>query len=292
MSIEQWRMFVAVVDEGGFAQAGEALFKTQSTISHGIRRIEKSLGKELFELQGRKALLTPLGAALLPQARKLVSQSVALEQRALSHSTAVQQEAAIAVDTLYPESLRHRVVRRCQQKFPALNLRIYETSLSRAAELLEEGKVNLAIASKLPRMTISHFCVRIELVAVCSPAHQLAMKDRLSIESLASYRQLVILDSGIRNQTDSGWLGSVQRLSVDSVHAQVNACRAGLGFAWLPYWAISEDLKCGRLRALPLIDGQVREVSLFAGYHPDFIEDPIVNCLRDRLCRNSDEELR
>ena len=38
-SLEQWGILAAVIDEGGFAQAAEALHKSQSAISYGVARL-------------------------------------------------------------------------------------------------------------------------------------------------------------------------------------------------------------------------------------------------------------
>ncbi|MCL2920222.1 helix-turn-helix domain-containing protein [Shewanella litorisediminis] len=48
ISLEQWRTFIAVVDCGGFAQAGDSLHKTQPTISQSIKKLEQVVGKPLF----------------------------------------------------------------------------------------------------------------------------------------------------------------------------------------------------------------------------------------------------
>lgn len=43
-TLDQWRMLQAVVEHGGFAQASEAIFKSQSTISSSIRLVKQGLG--------------------------------------------------------------------------------------------------------------------------------------------------------------------------------------------------------------------------------------------------------
>src|SRR3546814_7297595 len=61
ISLEQWRALTAVVEVGGYAQAAEALNKTQSTITYAVQKIESLLGLKIFEIQGRKAQLTREG---------------------------------------------------------------------------------------------------------------------------------------------------------------------------------------------------------------------------------------
>jgi DNA-binding transcriptional LysR family regulator len=66
------RTFVAVVDNAGFTRAAERVGRTQSTISLQIKKLEQSLGKRVFERDGRELLLTPDGEILLNYARQLL----------------------------------------------------------------------------------------------------------------------------------------------------------------------------------------------------------------------------
>lgn len=105
ISLEQWRAFVATVECGGFLQAAEHLFKSQSAVSHSVNRMEVLLGHELFIIEGRKAVLTPLGQALLPQAKHLLGAAQKLEQLANQYQPGLFNELALAVDVLFPLEL-------------------------------------------------------------------------------------------------------------------------------------------------------------------------------------------
>ena len=43
VTLEQWRTLVAVVDAGGYAQAAEALHKSQSAITYAVQKLETQL---------------------------------------------------------------------------------------------------------------------------------------------------------------------------------------------------------------------------------------------------------
>ena len=64
VSLEQWRAFIAVVEAGGYAPAGEQIHKTQSSVSYAVQRIEQALDVKLFVKQGRKAVLSAAGEVL------------------------------------------------------------------------------------------------------------------------------------------------------------------------------------------------------------------------------------
>ena len=64
ISLEQWRALVGIVESGGYAQAAERLHKSQSTLTYAIQQLERRIGARAFEIQGRKAVLTPTGHVL------------------------------------------------------------------------------------------------------------------------------------------------------------------------------------------------------------------------------------
>lgn len=66
------RSFIAIAETGSFARAGEAVNKTQSTVSSQIKRLEEILDARLFAREGRRNVLTPKGKHLLEYARRMV----------------------------------------------------------------------------------------------------------------------------------------------------------------------------------------------------------------------------
>ena len=83
-TLEQWRMLKAVVEHGGFAQAAEAVHKSQSTINHAVHKLQDRLDLPLLELKGRKAHLTEAGKLMLRRAEQLLDQAAQLEDVAAS----------------------------------------------------------------------------------------------------------------------------------------------------------------------------------------------------------------
>ena len=59
VTLEQWQALIAVVEHDGYAQAAEALSKSQSSVSYAIQKLETALGLRAFKIKGRKAELTP-----------------------------------------------------------------------------------------------------------------------------------------------------------------------------------------------------------------------------------------
>lgn len=66
MELRQLRYFVALADWRNFTRAAQAVHVTQSTLSHGINRLEEEVGYRLFARTQRTVVLTREGEALLP----------------------------------------------------------------------------------------------------------------------------------------------------------------------------------------------------------------------------------
>ncbi|GAA2849464.1 LysR family transcriptional regulator [Actinoplanes cyaneus] len=72
LDIVALRSLVAVADCGGFHRAAATLRISQSAVSQHVRRLEKTLGRPVVERQGRAAVFTPDGQALLGEARRIL----------------------------------------------------------------------------------------------------------------------------------------------------------------------------------------------------------------------------
>jgi DNA-binding transcriptional LysR family regulator len=66
------RYFVAVAEEASFTHAAERLHVSQPGLSKQLRQLERSLGATLLLRDRRGVSLTAAGAALLPEARRLL----------------------------------------------------------------------------------------------------------------------------------------------------------------------------------------------------------------------------
>jgi DNA-binding transcriptional LysR family regulator len=289
ISLDQWQAFVSTVECGGFQQAGEYMFKSQSAVSHSVNRMETLLGQELFLIEGRKAVLTPLGQALLPQAKHLLGSAKKLERLAIQYQPGLFTEHSLAVDMLFPADVLEQALSRFSSVLQGYRIRLYETALSGACELLEDGKVELAIASSLPAGYMQEFLLNVSLLCVVASDHSLAhFNGELNLTDMKDYRQIVVCDSGMRNSQNSSWPGTSQSWTVSNLSTALTFVERGLGFAWLPEHMVSEKLASGQLCPVPLCHQRECKVPMYMGFLEEYKLNPEVRLMTDiirELCQ-------
>lgn len=262
VSLEQWQTLLAVVDQGGYANAAEALNKSQSTVSYAIQKLETSLNVRVFSIEGRKAVLTEAGKALYQRATTLVEEAKQMEDLASQFAEGSEPVIRIAMDTLFPEWLMLEVIEEFTKQSPLTRIELRETVLSGTDEALLRKEADLVIGGRVPPGFLGDPILQVEFKAVAAPNHPLHHLGReLNYQDLRLHRQLVVKDSGSRD-TDAGWLGAQQRLTLGNLRTSIDAACKGLGYAWYPVLKIQEELEQNRLIPLKLTVGGNRNVQL------------------------------
>jgi DNA-binding transcriptional LysR family regulator len=262
-SLEQWAVLASVIDDGGFGQAAQALHKSQSAVSYAVARLQEALGLELLTIDGRKAVLTPHGKALLKRARPLLRDLESLEALAQSLKQGWEPELKLVVDVAFPRQRLLAIVGELQQLCPNTEIQLSDAVLSGAEEAITDNRADVVVTTRLPADRLGELLLTVTFMSVARPSHTLFELDRLlTSDDLSKHVQVVVRDSGIKHPRDEGWLGAERRCTVSSVEASLAMVKAGLGYAWLPEHLISEAIRQGALRALPLEAGSSRPVPL------------------------------
>lgn len=264
ITLEQWRSLIAVVDAGGYAQAAEALFKSQSAVTYAVQKIESLLGVKVFEIQGRKAILTPTGQMLYRRALALVDEANDLEKAAHTLSAGWEAVIHIAAEILFPSRLLLACLERFGQQSPRTRVELIESVIGGTSDALLKGEADLAISPQLPPGFLGDLLMRIRVIAVAHADHPLHRLGReLTYRDLRAHRHLVVRDSGAKRDRRAVSVEVDQRWTVSQIATSIEAVSLGYGFAWLPEEHIREELRAGTLRPLPLREGGTREVPLY-----------------------------
>lgn len=266
ISLEQWRALQAVVEAGGYAQAAAAMHKSQSTVTYAVQKIEQLLGVKVFEIRGRKAELTEAGQVLYRRARTLLEEAAALERGAAEMARDWQPEIRIAVEVIFPTWLLLECLEEFARERPETRIEVYETVLTGTGEMLQEGRVDVAIGSSGAGLEGVEL-MKVRFVPVAHPDHPLHRLGRkVTARDLRRHRRILIRDTATQRKSDVK--GVELRWTMSHKATSIRAVAMGLGVAWLPEDNIRAELQDGTLKVLPM-EGDVSRTALLYLMHGD-----------------------
>jgi DNA-binding transcriptional LysR family regulator len=246
VSLDQLRTFIAAADEGSFSAGGRRLRRAQSVVSQTLANLEAQLGVKLFDRSSRSPVLTSQGAALLAEARAVVSRMDVFKARAKGLSDGLEPELSIVVDVVFPLERLTGAVAAFQAEFPATPLRLYVEALGAVLQPVIDGRCSLGVMGSLPtapaELTREHL-LNVGWAFVASSTHPLAsIKGAIPARVLAQHRQLVLTDRSELSQGKEFGVLSANTWRLADLGAKHAFLRAGLGWGGMPVDAIKRDL--------------------------------------------------
>jgi DNA-binding transcriptional LysR family regulator len=256
LTLEQLRVFLAVVEKGSFSGAARRLRRAQSAVSYAIGQLEKGLGFSLFERQGHKPSLTVEGKAFFIEAQGILEHLEEVEERLQGIRGGMEPSLSLVIDALYPMDSLIQLCKRFYDAFPHVSLRLSMEALGGPWSSVSEGRANLGLALA-DRIQVAGIRVRqvaeIVLLPVIAAEHPLAQQTGAIPERLLRREvQIVLSDrSPLTEGVDRGVL-SERTWRVAELSTKHALLKAGLGWGNMPLHMILEDLRSGKLRILQL----------------------------------------
>jgi DNA-binding transcriptional LysR family regulator len=258
LTLDQLRIFVSAADEGSFSAAARKLGRVQSAVSQSVAALEGLLGVALFDRSAKTPRLTPAGAAIAKDARRLLQGADALKARAASIAAEVEPELVLAVDAIMPHRPLIASLKSLREAFPALPVSIFTESLGGSEQRLRDGVAQFAIYPMPPGGygdLIADFLAPIDVVAVVSADHPLAKEpEPITRETLEPHVQLVLTDRTPLTQNFSGGIVSHHIWRFADLPTRLEFLLAGFGWCRMPAHLVRGPIGAGRLKALTLAE--------------------------------------
>lgn len=139
------RYFITVAEELHFTRAAERLFVSQPALSKQIRILERQLGASLFDRDRQRVRLTPVGAALLPQAQRVLAKWDAAWE-AVEHAKAKDRAILVVGMSTSPGrgGLLPAIRSRFTEAHPAVTVKLRQVSWDDSTAGLEDGTSDVA----------------------------------------------------------------------------------------------------------------------------------------------------
>lgn len=289
VSLDQLRTFITAVDEGSFSAAARKLNRVQSAVSGWVGGLEDQIGVVLFDRSGRFPKLTPQGALLLNDARKIVAGVDTLKARAKLMASGLEPELSVVVDVFFPTSAITAVVKEFAERFPLTRLKIFVEGLGAGYQPILDGRCSLGILAALPINFPTLTSERIgefSLVMVASVDHPLSrLTGRISKNELSKHTQLVLTDrSEMLAGQDYGVMSPLTWRLAD-LSTKYAFLKDGVGWGSMPLHMIGQDLAGGTLVVLD-VESMPREgikIDISAVHATNTLPGPAGRWLIDRI---------
>ncbi|HEX6149039.1 LysR family transcriptional regulator [Nocardioides sp.] len=233
--------FLAVAEQGSFTRAAATLSIAQPSLSHAIALLERDLGSQLFDRNGRGSRLTPEGEALLEPARQALRSFQVARGAVRAVSEGGFGQLSIITNTLWAVDPLSLMIGRFRALHPHVQVTVADPGRrSEVLEIVRSGGAELGLVDGEPPAGLlrSKWLMEQELVAVL-PARSDPVGPTMTIADLVPFG-LVSTPEGtaLRTMVDERLeaAGRPGEVAVETAHlaSVVPMVLAGAGAALLP----------------------------------------------------------
>ncbi len=262
------REFVAVVEQGGFTAAADALDVSASFVSRRVKRLEQQLGTRLLHRTTRTVRLTEMGRIYYERSREILDRLEALESDMADLQQRPKGLVRMTAPGLYAERYVAPAVAEFTVKYPEVSIEL-DTRM-RVVDIVAEG-YDLAI--RMSALADSNLVARKLVprrVMVCaSPAYLAGNGRPKDPDDLRSHNCLALPDMPWRFaypdairvvKVRGSWISNNGR-------ALVEAAALGIGLVRLADYYMDKELERGALEVV-LEDFEVEDAATWIIY-PD-----------------------
>lgn len=245
--------FVRIAEAGSISAAAKTLGLSQPSASRQLADLESNMNTQLIRRTTHSLSLTEAGAELLVDARRLLDEWEAVEEKYRSADSSIHGKLKVVAPVALGQQLIARVICDFQLEHPgiALTLELDDQPI-RFAEAGCDCWIRVGPISD--ESLIVRPLARVERLLVCAPGLIGSSEgmtpnasERLPLVALEPYEGgRISLSSRKREYL----FNPKVRMRTNNIFALKEATLAGIGMAVLPRWFISEELKDGLLTDL------------------------------------------
>ncbi|MBO6827150.1 MAG: LysR family transcriptional regulator [Sneathiella sp.] len=236
ISLNQWQIFCAVIDHGGYAKAAEILNRSHSSLHHAVTKLQDQLAVKLVEVQGKSLTLTEIGKVMHRHAKNLIEEAENIEKLAGLLDEGWETEITLAIENVYPKGYLPPILTQFYAENSTSRLQIKEVVLQGAVHTIRQKQADIVITPLVPTGFLGHPLMVQRLRPFVHKTNPLHQKNSLTtVRQLRDHLQVVIRDNAPAQRDPApGWLRSEQRWTVDSFYQAKEIMRCGQGFCWAP----------------------------------------------------------
>ena len=243
MTLNQLRTLLAVADLGSVRAAAAQLYVSQPAVSGAVAALERELGVELFEREGRGLRTTPAGQAFIGEARAALDRldaGVRLARSVEDPASGLVRIAAIATSA---ERLVLPLLASFRRSFPTAEVTIRVGNRTAVWDSIRRGETDLVVAGRPPAHVPARVLGKASNTLVMVAATPVPDDPREAARFVRQATWLLREDgSGTRDAAEEllAQLGTdPPRMVLGSNGAVLAAIAAGFGIGLLPASAVT-----------------------------------------------------
>jgi len=258
LNLHALRIFVGVVEAGGFSRAAARLHLSQPAVSRAVIGLERDTGTSLLDRGTRSVRLTDAGAALYDRAVELFAVERSAEDDLRARLALDRGVLHLGASTTIATYLLPPILGAFRARHPGIRLHVTSANTRAVARALLRRRLDIALVEGPvddARLAVTPWRED-ELILIAAPDHPLATRRRALPPALLADAPFIARErgSGTRAVSEAALARSGIRariiLTLDSTEAVKQAVAAGLGVAIISRAAASDQLALGRVREL------------------------------------------
>ncbi|MFT4029894.1 MAG: LysR substrate-binding domain-containing protein [Protaetiibacter sp.] len=230
METRRLEYFVALVREGSFRRAADALFISQPALSQQIQRLEAEIGAILIDRSVHPFELTPAGRRLLERSQRILDELGEIEGVAARARRGLLGKLRIGVAPSLMYSALPAAIRRFRAAHPDIELTLQRENTSSIIDQLAEQRIDVGLTFSGRGVDGVEFIALYEdsFVAVLPSGHRLAAKPVVRMSELRDETFLMLTRRGVPDLHDAIIAACAQAgFSPRSIETSFQAAGAG-----------------------------------------------------------------
>ena len=145
MEIKDMRAFYAIVEEGNISHAAQRLDIAQPALSRQMKRLETSLGVQLFERGSRRIRLTDAGKVMYARVEHILGIVDGAVREITEMGSGVAGAVRLGTITTSGAMLVPELLSEFHRRYPQVTYQIWEAEGARILELLDNRVIEIGI---------------------------------------------------------------------------------------------------------------------------------------------------
>ena len=145
MDIKDMRAFYAIVEEGNISHAAQRLDIAQPALSRQMKRLENSLGVQLFERGSRRIRLTDAGRVMYSRVEHILGMVDGTVREITEIGSGVAGSIRLGTITTSGAMLLPELISEFHSRYPNVTYQIWEAEGARILELLDNRVIEIGI---------------------------------------------------------------------------------------------------------------------------------------------------